>query len=257
MKKIIIIVIAAIVIIGVIISGGYYWHKKQNEPPPVVVYQDITEVDNDIARFEPLYKAGKLRWQDMYLLGVAYMQKGRVADAAKILEEVVKLHPNFYKTYESLGMAYYRMDDIEKAVSIWEKVVKMSPQTVHLEDMINKGKQRIELKKRVVSLEQEMKQGQVDWQKKFELAILYIATKRVADAKTLLEDVLKTKKDSAEVYDVVAQAYAMSNDFEKAVNAEKKAVKLKPKDENFKKRLAEMERVREGFKKGEYHKNRQ
>ncbi|MEK7841154.1 MAG: hypothetical protein AAB197_00645, partial [Deltaproteobacteria bacterium] len=66
---------------------GYYWYKKQNEPPQTVEYKDIGEVDRDIARLEPLDKAGRLSWQDKYLLGVAYIQKGSVADAAKILEE--------------------------------------------------------------------------------------------------------------------------------------------------------------------------
>lgn len=66
---------------------------------------------------------------------------------------------------------------------------------------------------------------------------------------------LKIKKDSPDIYDAVAQAYAMSGDFDNAIAAEKRAVKLKPRDENLKKRLAEMERVREGIKKGEYHKS--
>lgn len=254
MKKIAVIIVLAIAFIGAAV-GGYYWNKKRNEPPPVVEYKSMGEIDADIARLEPLQKAGKLRWQEMYQLGIAYIQKGRVADAAQTLEQVVKLHPDFYKTYESLGMAYYRMDDIEKAVSIWEKAVKMSPQAKHLEDMINRGKQRIEFKKRISTLEQDIKQGSVAWEKRFELATLYVGMKRWDEAQAQLEEAVKTKKDSPEMFDTLAQIYALKGDFEKAVDAEKKALRLKPSDENLKKRLAEMERVRQGIKKGEYHKN--
>ena len=254
MKKVIIIIVAAVIFIGAVIGGGYYWYKKQNEPPRTVEYKDIGEVNRDIARLEPLDKAGKLSWQDKYLLGVAYIQKGRMADAVKILEDVTRLHTNFYKVHESLGMAYFRMDNMEKAVSIWEKAIKISPQAAHLEDMINRGKQKIEFRKRISTLEQELKDNQAGWQKKFELAALYLAVNRVDDGKARLEEIIKVKKDIPEVYDAIAHAYAMSGDFEKAVDAEKRAVKLRPSDEKFKKRLAELERVMEGIKKGEYHK---
>ena len=254
MKKVAIIICLVIIGIGVIVGGGYYWYKKQNEPPQTVEYKDIEEVDKDIAKLEPLQNAGKLSWQKSYRLGIAYLQRGRTADAAMTLEGVVKRHPDFYKTYESLGMAYYKMDDLEKAASTWDKAVKISPQAAHLEDMIGRAKQKIEFKKRISTLEQEIKNSQVAWQKRFELAVLYIGMKRIEEAKAQLEEVVKVKKDSPEVYDAIAQAYAMSGDFEKAVNAEKKAVKLRPSDEGLKKRLAEMEKVREGIKKGEYHK---
>src|SRR3989338_4501803 len=178
MKKVIIIIVAAVIFIGAVIGGGYYWYKKQNEPPRTVEYKDIGEVDRDIARLEPLDKTGRLSWQDKYLLGVAYIHKGRVADAAKILEHVTMLHTNFYKVHESLGMAYFRMDNMEKAVSIWEKAIKISPQAAHLEDMINRGKQKIEFRKRISTLEQELKDNQAGWQKKFELAALYLAVNR-------------------------------------------------------------------------------
>ena len=257
MKKIAVIIFLTFILIGSIIGGGYYWYKKQNTPPQTVAYKSIEEVDRDIARLEPLDKAGRISWQNKYLLSVAYLQKGRVADAVKGLEEVTKLKPNFYKTYESLGMAYYRLDEIEKAVSTWETAVKMSPDAAHLNEILARAKQRIEIKRRIETLEHEVKQEQVNWQKKLELAMLYLTMKRAADAKTLLEDVLKIKKDDADVYDSVAQAYAMSGDFEKAIAAEKKALKLKPGDEALKKRLAEMVRLREAIKKGEFHKNQE
>lgn len=249
MKKIIGVVVLAVIFIGAVIGGGYYWSKKQNEPPPVVEYKNIGEIDADIAKLEPLQKAGKLKWQERYILGVAYLQKGSLVDAAGTLEDVAKLHPDFYKTYESLGMTYYRMDEMEKAVSTWEKAVKISRQAAHLEEMINRAKQRMEFKKRISTLEQEIKQGNTGWQKRFELAALYIGVRRLDDAQIQLEEAVKAKKDSPEMLDTLAQIYAVKGDFDKAIDIEKKAVKLKPLDEDLKKRLAEMEKVRQGIKK--------
>jgi len=254
MKKVIVIIVVAVIVTGAVIGSGYYWYKKRNEPPQTIEYRDIGEVDRDIARLEPLDKAGRLSWQDKYLLGVAYLQRGKMADAAKTLEDVIRLHANFFKVYESLGMAYYRMNDMEKAVSIWEKAVKMSPQAAHLEDMISRGKQKIEFGKRILTLEQEVKDSKDDWQKKFELAALYFAMNRVDDAKARLEEIIKVKKDSPEAYDAIAHAYAVSGDFEKAINAEKRALQLMPSNEQFKNRLAELEKVMKEMKKGGHHK---
>jgi tetratricopeptide (TPR) repeat protein len=255
MKKVSILIVIALILVGAL-GGGYYWLKKKNEPPQTITYMDVVELESDIARLEGLKKTGGLSWQDTYRLGVAYIQSGRTEDAARVLEEAERLYPNFYKTYESLGMAYFRLGEMEKAVAKWKKAMEMSNQAQHLEEIIERARMKLELNKRIAALEDEIKEGEVDWRRRFELALLFITTNRTEEARGQLEEILKSKKDIPDVYSAIAQSHAKDGDFAKAVEAQKEAVELNPEDENLKKRLSEMERIREGLKKGGVH-NRQ
>ncbi len=240
----------------IVLAEGFYLMVKNTAPPRTITYTDITALERDIQRLEGLKKSGRLSWQDMYRLGVAYIQRGRMEDAAKILEEAEKLYPYFYKTYESLGMAYFRLGELNKAIEKWEKAMAMSDKTQHLGEIIDRARMKLEINKRIATLENVAKTGDIDWQTRFELALLLIATDKTEDARGHLEKILEEKKDVPDVYSAIAQSYAKDGDFEKAVEAQKKAVELNPDDEILRKRLSEMERVREGLKSGVFHKGR-
>lgn len=249
MKRNIIIVIIAVGIAGSLAWAGYGWYVRKNAPPEPVVYKDIAALEEDIKRLESLRSAGALSWQELYRLGVAYIQRGRPVEAAGVLEESRRRHGGFLKTYESLGMAYFKIEQPGKAVETWEAALKVDPKAVFLNEMIERGRKKMEFASRIAALEKEVKQDKVvAWTKRFELAALYLSVRRPADAKAVLEEILRVKKDIAEVYDALAEAYALQGDFVKASEAEKKALKIKPKNEVFKKRFSEMESLAKGMR---------
>jgi tetratricopeptide (TPR) repeat protein len=256
MKKSSLLIFVSLVLIVVAgaVGGGYYWYKLKNEPPEVPLYANMEEVQRDIERFEGARDAGGLSWQDSFRLGVAYIQARRLDDAVTALEEAKRLRPGFQKTYESLGMAYFRLGELDSAVTTWQKALAMNPEATHLEDMIQRAGRRLALEKRVESLEESVDKGTAGWQTRLELASLYMATRRMDDAKVQLNEALKEKRDSPELYDALAQVHAMGGDFEKAVEYEKKAVRLKPDDEVLKRRLEELEKLESAVKEGGSHK---
>lgn len=249
MKRNIIIVVIVVGIIAVVAWAGYGWYVRKNTPPEPVAYKDIAELEEDIKRLESLRATGALSWQELYRLGVAYIQRGRPSEAVGALEESMRRHNGFLKTYESLGMSYFRLDQPGKAVETWEAALKFEPKAVFLNEMIERGRKKMEYASRIAALEKEIREDKaVAWTKRFELAALYMSVRKPAEARTLLEEILRVKKDVPEVYDALAESYALQGDFVKAVQAEKKALGIKPKNEVYKKRLSEMESLAKGMR---------
>ncbi len=255
MKKVLKLVVVLICVVAVSAVAVYYYHKK-DRPPEVVDYKDFAALQKDVERLDAKRGKGGLSWQDNYRLGIAYIQSGRVEDAIAPLEESRKLNQSFVKTHESLGTAYFRTGRMKEAIDAWQNAMKLNPDAKFLEEMVSMAKGRIEVDERLAALEAELKEGPgaSDWHKMLELSALYMQTGRLHDAMEILGRALKVKKDSAEIYDAMAETHALGNDFENAISYEKKALKLKPKDARLKQRLAEMERLIAGVKKGDFHK---
>lgn len=254
-RNAVIIIVLAAVVLGFVSWGGYTWNRKRNTPPRPVSYENMAELVGDIQRLEALKISKGLTWQDTYRLAVAYIQRGEAKEAVPLLEDAARRRPGFSKIYESLGMAYYRQGIPDKAIEAWDKALKADPKAEFLKGMIDRAKTRQEILKRVSALELESKAADAGWEKRFELAALYLSVNRVVDARAELDKVVSVKKDSSQVYDAIAEANALSGDFEKAIEAEKKALRLDPKNEVLKKRLSEMERVGKGIKEGQNHRD--
>jgi Tfp pilus assembly protein PilF len=225
--------------------GGYFLYTAKNRPPEVPLYLSMEEIQRDVETFEGIKAQRALSWQETFRLGVAYFHAGRLDDAVETLEEATRLRPGFSKSYESLGMAYFKLGELEKAVETWQKALKIRPDAAHLEDMIERAKRRTGIDKRVLTLEKAVEEGRAGWMMRLELATLYVAVRKLEEARVQLDEALKEKKDSPELYETLARVHAMEGDFEKAVEAEKKALELKPEDEVLKKRLGELEKLRE------------
>lgn len=253
MKRKTIIAITVLAVLGVASWVGYLRYRAHNALPGPVLYRGMEELNGDIRRLEALKGSRGLSWQDSYRLAVAYIQKGDPGPAVPLLEDAARRRPGFSKTYESLGMAYFRQDKLDRAIEAWDKALKIDPSSEFLKGMIERARQRQDIFKRISALELELKTGDSGWEKRFELAALYLGVNRVEDAKVELDRVTSVKKDSPLVYDAIAEANALSGDFEKAVEAEQKALRLDPKNEVLKKRLVEMERVGKGIKEGKDH----
>ncbi len=254
MKKVLSLIVVVVCVVAVSAVAVYYYHKK-DRPPEVVDYKDFAALQKDVERLEAARGKGGLSWQDGYRLGVAYIQSGRVQDAIAPLEESRKYNPSFVKTHESLGTAYFRTGRMKEAIEAWQNAMKLNPEAKFLDEMVSMARGRLEADERLSSIEAALKEGPgaKDWHKMLELSVLYMQAGRLPDAREILGRALKVKKDSAEIYDAMAESYALGNEFENAMTYEKKALKLKPRDARLKQRLAEMEKILAGARKGAFH----
>lgn len=249
--------IVAILVLSVVALGsGYLYNKSRNTPPEPLVYKSAGELAAVVQRLETQKGLSSLRWQDAYTLGVAYLHSKRLDKAVETLTEGSRLRPGFYRFYESLGMAYYRLGELEDAVAQWKRAAQMTAQADHLKRMIGKVERSMGVEKRVAQLEElfmDPEAQPVSWQKRFELATLYMTLKRLEEAETQLKMALDAKPDSAELYDTLAEVNALAGDFERAVSAEEEAVRLRPDDERLAKRLKQMQMFGQALEEGGYH----
>ncbi len=74
------------------------------------------------------------------------------------------------------------------------------------------------------------------------------------EAKARLEEALREKEDSPELYEALALAHAKGGEFQSAVEAARRSLELKPDNPPLRARLAEMERLRAAVESGEFHK---
>ncbi len=237
-------VVVAVIVIAVIGVAGFYSYKKRTTPPETVQYASQAEIEKDIARLEPFFKANGLSWQDAYRLGIAYMQAGRIEDARAALVESERGNQKFFKTHESLGMAHFRLGDMDKALVSWDKALALDQKAEHIKEMIERARHRKATFERILALEAEVKDNRAEWGKRFELAVLYLTTGKINESHAMLTDLLKTKKDSPELYSALARAEAMMGNIDASIANQRKALKLRPDDATMKQILAELERFK-------------
>ena len=249
--------IVAILVLSVVALGsGYLYNKSRNTPPEPLVYKSAGELAAVVQRLETQKGRSALRWQDAYTLGVAYLHAKRLDKAVETLTEGSRLRPGFYRFYESLGMAYYRLGELEDAVAQWKRAAQMTAQADHLKRMIGKVERSMGVEKRVAQLEElfmDPEAQPVPWQKRFELATLYMTLKRLEEAEAELRALIEENPDNADIYDALAEVHAIGGDFDKAVSAQEEAVRLRPGDEKFAKRLKQMQMLGQAMEEGGYH----
>ena len=255
-----------LLITAVAVLGWYGWNKKNNEPPVTVVYASTEELEMDIARLEAMRDGSDLRWQDSFLLGVAYLTAGRVEEARGALEGATLKKPGYFETSESLGMVYFRLGEYTKAAMTWERALMANPGATHLKDMIERARRKSAVRLRLTFLEQrlgapllaETDLGETDdgakwlpegggerplgWVEMLELASLYMVSGEMVEdnlikAEAAIDEVLKEKDDLPDIYLALAQVRALRGDRSGAAVAAARALELSPDDENIKRQV--------------------
>ncbi len=268
MKRFLLGAAAAFAVIGLVL-GSVQVYNYVNRPLELVVYANAEELTSEIERLEKIKDRGRLSWRESFRLGVSYHQNTDYNNAVLVLEDFIKSKPDIGKAYETLGMSYYRLDKLTDAVEKWQMAVGLSSDGRFLEQMIVDVERTIAVRGRIKSIEQEIEQvkiqresgnknmkdpaPEVSWEKILELSLLYLGEKKFDEAIKYLEDVVKVKTDSPDLYDSLAQAYAMSGDFKKSYSAIKKAVALAPGDESLNIRYEEIKKINKAIKEGKFH----
>lgn len=63
-------------------------------------------------------------------LGMAYLERGMLDEAAKQFEIAIKLYPDHAKSYYNLGLVYYQKGDQKKAVEYFNRCVALDPKSM-------------------------------------------------------------------------------------------------------------------------------
>jgi tetratricopeptide (TPR) repeat protein len=60
-------------------------------------------------------------------LGMAYLARGMLAEAAEQFEISIKLYPGHHKSYYNLGLVYHQKGDLKKAIEYFNRSVTLNP----------------------------------------------------------------------------------------------------------------------------------
>ena len=63
-------------------------------------------------------------------LGMAYLEKGMLDEAARQFEEAIKRYPKHHKSYYNLGVVYHRRGDLKKALEYFRRSIALNPDSV-------------------------------------------------------------------------------------------------------------------------------
>ncbi len=63
-------------------------------------------------------------------LGMAYLNRGMLAEAAEQFEIAIQLNPRDHKGYYNLGLVYYKKGDLTKALDYFKRSVTLNPKSV-------------------------------------------------------------------------------------------------------------------------------
>jgi len=198
---------------------------------------------------------------------VAQYESGRFAEAATALEALLREVPESFEVHELLGLVYSAQSQDAKATTHLEKAVRLKPDSasarmnlaINLAQLGKLQPSEAEFKK-AIALEPQnydanhnfgelyVRAGQVPtavpyleqaqrikpaaYDNGYDLALAYIVTKRLADARQLLQGLLK-QKDSAELHNLLGEVEEKDGKFVAAANEYELAAHLDPSESNL------------------------
>ncbi len=186
------------------------------------------------AALREFLKAEKLYSKDPYLqndLGLTYMAKGKPDIAVDHFKKAVEIKPDYTPAKNNMGTAYLAQKKWDDAIACFKEITgDLLYATPHY-PLSNLGWAYYNKKEH--DLAEKYYQDALKIEPRFAIALsglgkTYIATGRISEAIAVLEKAVKNSPNSAELYLDLADAYRLSREYKKALNAYKKVVELAP-----------------------------
>ena len=181
-----------------------------------------------------LLEAEKLYAEDPHLqydLGLVYMAKERPDKAIEHFKKAVEIKPDYTPAKNSLGVAYLAQKKWDDAIACFKEITGDLLYVTPHYPFSNLG--WAYYNKKEYNLAEKYYKDALKIEPRFAIALsglgkTYIATGRISEAIAALEKAVKNSPNSAELYLDLADAYRLSREYKKALNAYKKVVELAP-----------------------------
>src|SRR5712671_392297 len=167
------------------------------------------------------------------LLGLVYSAQSQDAKAAAHLEKAVRLKPDSAAARTNLATNLARRENFPLAEEQFKKALELEPQNYDASH--NLGELYVRGGKVVAAtpyLEQAQRINPASYDNGYDLALAYITTSRLADARQLLQNLLK-QKDSAELHNLLGEVEEKEGKFVAAANEYELAAHLDPSEGNL------------------------
>jgi len=167
------------------------------------------------------------------LLGLVYSAQSQDAKAAAHLENAVRLKPDSASARMNLGINLVQLGKLQPAEAQFKKALELEPQNYDANH--NLGELYVRGGKVAAAtpyLEQAQRIEPGSYDNGYDLALAYLTTSRPADARQLLQSLLK-QKDSAELHNLLGEVEEKDGKFVSAANEFELAAHLDPSESNL------------------------
>jgi tetratricopeptide (TPR) repeat protein len=161
-------------------------------------------------------------------LGVLQAQGERFARAAEWLEKAAGIDPEFPNVQPSLGIAYFNAGQFDKATTPLARAVAAEPGDPGLKRMLALAWLNVHAYDKAADLLRGDPERATDPSLEFAYGLALVKSDRAVEGESVFSSLLARHGDSAELSVLLGQANAQMGDFEAAIEALERALRLKP-----------------------------
>ncbi|MFQ5646829.1 MAG: tetratricopeptide repeat protein [bacterium] len=186
---------------------------------------------HDALRKQELLKAVRRNpraWKERYLLGGIYLRENDFPAARRQLLEVIRIKPDFVKSYSGLAMCAMRLKELDKALEYWKLVRKYDQKNRIAQDFIYRIERKLKIDREISKISEKIKKRKADWKDKRELGEKYLSLKRYKEAVGMFEQALKSNPKDSKLSYQTAKTYLSLGQYDKASKYFSQAARLAP-----------------------------
>lgn len=192
----------------------------------------------------PEKKIEKQREQDpryQYNLALFHLNNGNSDEAIKYFNKSISLDAQYHLSYNGLGIAHLMKGEFEQALNYFQKTLQLNPALTEAHNYMGTAYQELGI---LDKAEQEFRTAASDANYKsrelpyYNLARLYFTQDRVKDALYYVQKSIEANPRLVMAHNLEGVLYERLNEFDKAIDSYKAALKLSEEDINLKFNLA-------------------
>ena len=161
-------------------------------------------------------------------LGVMQAQKRRFARAAEFFEQAVGLDASFPQAQYSLGVSYFNAQQYEKAVAPLARAIDADPGSAITRRMLAIAYLNTDAYAQAAELLARDSDRSADPSLQYAYGLALVRSNRAVDAEAIFSRMLTDHAETAELSVVLGHAYAEQGNYDAAIDALQRALKLKP-----------------------------
>jgi tetratricopeptide (TPR) repeat protein len=162
-------------------------------------------------------------------LGSLAIAEARYDEAARELDEALKVEPDNPELTTDAAIAWLHVGDVKKAQELARSVVAANPRNARAQNVLGRiDLYRADFPAAITDLQAAVALDD-DFETSYFLGIAYLKAKRTADAQQWFQHLQEKMGDSAALHVLIGRAYSISHLPEPAVAEFRKAIELDPK----------------------------
>jgi tetratricopeptide (TPR) repeat protein len=166
------------------------------------------------------------------LLGMVYAAQSQDAKASTHLEKAVRLNPGSASARMNLAINLVQLGKLQLAEAEFKKALELEPQNYDANHNLGELYVRVGKVAAAMPYLQQAQRINPAYDNGYDLALAYIVSNRLPDARQLLHTLLKLK-DSAELHNLLAEVEEKDGKFVAAANEYELAAHLDPSEGNL------------------------